>query len=100
MCERTTCYICLEEKFSKPCGANNDCRIHICDDCKIDNDYINNNSNGLMDNNLFICPICKEKEYKEAVYFRLLDIQENTWGVVENPNKATEVMMENADRYN
>lgn len=101
MAERATCMVCLKEEFMSPCGANNECRVFICIDCKMKNDEINNNSNGLMDNNLFNCMICKKKQFKDAMIYRLIDLQENTWGINHGKEdcKAMEVMFNNRINY-
>ena len=83
MAKRDTCLICLESIFMTPCGALNNCNVLVCIRCKMDNDSITNNSDGLMDNNTFKCIICKKIEYKMGVMWQYTDLICQDWGVVD-----------------
>ena len=83
MAKRDTCLICLESIFMLPCGALNNCNVLVCYGCKMDNDSKTNHDNGAMDNDKFICIICKETEYKNGVWWEYIDLINNDWGVVD-----------------
>jgi hypothetical protein len=82
MCKKTTCLICGDEKFMTPCGANNDCKVYVCYRCKSDKDMIMDGSLGAMECDSYKCCICKEREWKMGIKWKLIDLVENTWGVV------------------
>lgn len=71
--KKTECLVCYKVKMITPCGANNNCGVYICMDCKCDNDVANNYSRGIMDNNIFNCVICKQPEYKLSVTYWFMD---------------------------
>jgi len=71
--KKTECIVCYQEKFISPCGANNNCGVYVCIDCKFDFDAAHNNSDGIMNDNLFNCMICKKPEHKLSVVYRYHD---------------------------
>jgi len=86
MARRGTCLICLKETFMSPCGANNKCNALVCELCKSDNDMIAHDSMYAMENDTYKCVICKEREWKRGIRFKIIDLYENDWGVVDENN--------------
>jgi len=56
------CYICFEKQFINPCGAFNNCKAKVCNECKVKTISIN-------DNDYFVlkCLFCKEYEFKTSI---------------------------------
>ena len=90
MCKKTECIVCYKESFMTPCGANNTCKVYVCMDCKVENDYTNDDNDGAMDNGIYNCIICKDKEYKNGIYFELYDLKENHYGITDDPKPVIE----------
>ena len=85
MAKKTECIVCYENKFMTPCGALNSCNVYVCDDCKYDNE-LKNSEEAVWGYNSR-CIICKELEYKRAIYFNYYDFINDGCGIYNKKTK-------------
>jgi len=56
------CYICFEKKIIIPCGAFNNCKVSVCNDCKEKTMDI-----AVADYFVLRCLFCKEYDFKTSI---------------------------------
>jgi hypothetical protein len=57
------CCICFEKQFINPCGAFNNCKACVCNECKVKTMYNDDD----VDYYVLRCLFCKEFDFKTSI---------------------------------
>ena len=66
------CCICFEKQFINPCGAFNNCKVCVCNDCKMMTMY--NDDDDDTDYFAIRCLFCKEFDFKASINYEIITI--------------------------